>query len=318
MYTSREQALVGGTDRSRWAPAGGCRVLALHRLARTAGEVGAGADSAMAAGSGGPGDHAERVGDSHDPVWPSPTAARCSSASLLTDPTPPGHAFIVRRRLQPSTPLGRVAVVACTRLRLLHLSASRHDLDVSPPSRLRLEVEPPLRLFALAPRGAALACATNRACLLCALPLPHVRAPATRLPYISLLALPRTEEEPAASKQAIHQAGGGAARDSLVLRPPRHHRDATSATPRPDNGPRRSEGLVDDAGGPLPHCAMSRRAMSSTASRSSTLRAQELSSVVGKETGFPLIQCTSCGLARVVELRAWTEGNHVVHDRKVV
>lgn len=109
-------------------------------------------------------------------------AARCSSASLLTDPTPPGHAFIVRRRLQPSTPLGRVAVVACTRLRLLHLSASRHDLDVSPPSRLRLEVEPPLRLFALAPRGAALACATNRACLLCALPLPHVRAPATRLP----------------------------------------------------------------------------------------------------------------------------------------
>ncbi|KAF8683555.1 hypothetical protein HU200_044470 [Digitaria exilis] len=50
--------------------------------------------------------------------------------------------------------------------------------------------------------------------------------------------------------------------------------------------------------------------MASTCSRSSALRAQEVSSVVGKETGFPLIQCTSCGLARVVELRAWTEGNH--------
>nr|CAB3471769.1 unnamed protein product [Digitaria exilis] len=47
-----------------------------------------------------------------------------------------------------------------------------------------------------------------------------------------------------------------------------------------------------------------------TVSRGSSSRASQQANTVGKETGLPLIQCTSCGLARIIELRAWTDGNN--------
>ncbi|CAL4955624.1 unnamed protein product [Urochloa decumbens] len=53
-----------------------------------------------------------------------------------------------------------------------------------------------------------------------------------------------------------------------------------------------------------------RREQCPSASSRSAARSRESTPGFGKETGLPLIQCTTCGQERIIELRAWTEKNY--------
>ncbi|CAN6299841.1 unnamed protein product [Urochloa humidicola] len=52
------------------------------------------------------------------------------------------------------------------------------------------------------------------------------------------------------------------------------------------------------------------RELSPSTSSRSAARSRESTLGFGKETGLPLIQCTTCGQERIIELRAWTEKNY--------